>query len=311
VNQVRFQATVVITTKDRRDDLRRALSSAVAQVPPVEVLVVDDGSSDGTSEMVRQEFPQVVLHRNEKPTGYIVGRNLAARLATAPAIFSIDDDAEFSTPHTVAQTLAELAHPCVGAVAIPHVDVKKRPGTVLPFPPDPGEGTFHVLYSYIGTAHAVRRDLFLSLGGYREALFHQGEEKDFTLRMLDAGYVVRLGRADRINHYESPRRDTTRMSLYGRRNDVLHVWHNTPWPWMPGDLVGTTVKGLSYGLRTGRLWLMARGLAKGYGAMLTRLGRRTPIRPAAYRLWRRIMRDGPLTFDQVEADVAGLRQGAK
>lgn len=42
-------ATVVIVTKDRRDDVLRAVASALAQTATVEVLVGDDGSSDGTA----------------------------------------------------------------------------------------------------------------------------------------------------------------------------------------------------------------------------------------------------------------------
>ncbi len=70
--------------------------------------------------------------------------------------------------------------------------------------------------TFIGTAHALRRDIFLKLGGYRDHLVHQGEESDFCIRMLDAGYLVRLGRSDPINHWESPKRDLRRMDFYGR-----------------------------------------------------------------------------------------------
>ena len=98
-------ATVVIVTKDRKDELRVALASAVAQVGSVEVMVVDDGSIDGTADMVRREFPTVRIHRDEMSQGYIVQRNRAARLASAPLLVSIHDDAVFTSPQTVWQTL--------------------------------------------------------------------------------------------------------------------------------------------------------------------------------------------------------------
>ena len=144
------------------------------------------------------------LHRFETSQGYILRRNQAAELASAPILISIDDDAAFSTPHTVEQTLADFDHPRIGAVAIPFINVNQdktirqaAPGTT---------GT-HLAAAYIGTAHALRRDLFLRLGGYRGCMVHQGEEIDYCIRMLDAGSVVRLGRADPIHHFESPRRD--------------------------------------------------------------------------------------------------------
>src|SRR4051794_38270064 len=181
-------ATIVITTKNRKEDLRRAIQSCLDQTVGLEVLVMDDGSTDGTPEAVRTEFPGVTLHRSEESTGYIVKRNLAARLASCPIVFSLDDDATFSTPRTVEQTLAEFDHPRIGAVSIPRVDVN-FPGAIGQ-PPAP-DGRVNVVGSFIGCAHALRRELFLRLGGYREYLFHQGEESEYCARMLAVGYVTR------------------------------------------------------------------------------------------------------------------------
>ena len=42
--------------------------------------------------------------------------------------------------------------------------------------------------SFIGFAHLLRRDVFMAVGGYRESFVFYGEEKDFCLRLIDAGY---------------------------------------------------------------------------------------------------------------------------
>ena len=44
---------------------------------------------------------------------------------------------------------------------------------------------------------------------------HQGEESDLCIRMLAAGYVVRLGSSDPIHHFESPKRSFSRMDHFG------------------------------------------------------------------------------------------------
>jgi glycosyltransferase involved in cell wall biosynthesis len=298
-------ATVVITTKNRKDDLRNALASALTQDVPIEILVVDDGSTDGTADMVRAEFPAVRLHREEQSGGYIVRRNQAARMATAPLVVSIDDDAAFPSARTVGQTAAEFDNPRIGAVAIPFIDVKKGPDVRNRAPDRPG---VWVADSYIGTAHALRRDVFLALGGYREKLFHQGEEGDYCARMLDAGYVTRLGTADPIHHFESPRRDFRRMDLYGRRNDVLFAWHNAPLLYLPAHLLATTVNGVRFGFRCGRPWRMMQGLAKGYGAIVPQFGERRPISRATYRILRRMRKSPqPLSLQDIEASLPPLR----
>ena len=121
------QVTVVITTKNRKEDLRKSILSALEQTACPRVLVMDDGSTDGTSELVKQEFPGVQVERSEISVGLIVQRNRAARLAETPILVSIDDDAVFSTCQVVADTLREFDHPRVGAVAIPVVDVNRSP----------------------------------------------------------------------------------------------------------------------------------------------------------------------------------------
>jgi glycosyltransferase involved in cell wall biosynthesis len=284
-----FAATVVITTKNRKDDLRRAIRSAVAQQPAVEVIVIDDGSTDGTGDAIALEFPQIAIYRSEQSQGYIVHRNRAASLARAPIIFSIDDDAEFSTPHVVAQTLAEFDDPRIGAVAIPYEDMNTH--KILRGPP-PDRSQIYVTDAFVGTAYAVRKDVFLQLGGFREVLFHQEEEREFCLRMLDAGFVTRIGTADVIHHYESPIRNWSRMTIYTARNRILYIWHNVPFPYLLVHLASTSVNLVRWGLRTKHPMWALRGTIMGYGALLKELFHRKPVRCRTFELSRRILQQG-------------------
>lgn len=292
-----YNATVVITTKNRKEDLRRALKSAVAQVPPVEVIVIDDGSTDGTREMVINEFPTVKVVRSEKSLGLIVQRNRAAQLATTPIIFSIDDDAEFSSPHIVARTLTEFDHPRVGAVAIPFEDVFRKVKYGLKLP---DTDNIYVDHIFIGTAHAVRVDLFRQLGGYREVLYHQGEEDDFCARLLEAGYVVRCGRADLIYHYVSPKRDLKKIAYFGARNAVLFAWANVPMPYFFIHLAGTSVVNLINGMRNNYLSTTLKGLLRGYRGCADTHVKRKPISTKTYKLLRMLKKDGPIKLKEIE-----------
>ena len=288
------RASVVITTKNRCDELRGAISSAIAQTAKPEVLVVDDGSTDGTAEMVRAEFPMVRLERSTESLGYIVQRNRAARLASGAILFSLDDDAEFSTPNVVEQTLKDFNDPRIGAVAVPYVEPKKG-DRLMQSAPD-ASGTW-ITDTFTGTAHALRRDLFLLLGGYREPLFHQGEEGDFAVRLLDAGYVVRLGRSDSIIHWESPKRDFRRMDFYGPRNAILFQWQNAPLGSLPLAFIVTTFNCLRWSLKPARFGLRFQGVWSGYRDC-RRLPRQ-PIPSRTYRLWRQMRKKGPMLLADV------------
>ncbi len=291
-------ATVVISTKNRCDELVETVRSALNQSVPVEVLVVDDGSTDGTSEIIRTQFPTVRLEQSPKSMGYIVQRNRAARLASSSIIFSLDDDACFASSDTVAQTLRQFDHPRIGAVAIPYIEPRKS-NIVLQRAPDPG--VIFITDTFVGTAYALRRDVFLDLSGYRERLFHQGEESDYCIRMLDAGYLVRLGTADPIHHMESPKRDKSRMDYYGRRNDILFAWHNVPLPYAPVHLLGTTANGLMTAIRQRRFKHMVRGLGNGYVDAVRLWNDRRPVSTSTYRLFRRIKKSGPVRLADIEA----------
>lgn len=288
-----MKVSVVITTKNRKSELRRALVSCRTQTQEHEVIVVDDASDDGTSEMVAQEFPEVRLVRSEVSAGYIVQRNLAARIATGDILFSIDDDAEFSDPRVIEKTLDDLSEdPSAGAVAIPYVEPNKANAE---FQRGPDAHSIWLTDSFIGTAHALRRELFLSLGGYREELIHQGEEGDYSIRMLDAGYHVRLGNAQPIIHHESPKRDFSRMDYYGARNSVLFAWQNVPGIGLTWHLVGTTLKCLLWSLERKRLQVRAKALMDAWRSLITTP--RKPVSRDTYRRFRQLRKVGPIRFE--------------
>lgn len=290
-----MKASIVITTRNRENELRTAVSSALRQTGDVEVIVLDDGSTDGTTEMIRQEFPQVLLDRSATSRGLVAQRNRGAALATGDVIFSIDDDAEFSAPSIVETTIAEFKEPQIGAVALPLIEPDKD-GVLRQTPPD--VDCIWVTDSFIGTAHAVRRDIFLALGGYRSDFIHQGEEQDFCIRLINEGYVVRLGNSAPILHYESPRRDTRRMDFYGRRNNILFVWFNVPWPYFLVHLVSTTFNALRTSF-TPSTASKLHGVAAGYVDCLRYWRSRKPVRSDVYGLCRRLKKGGPLRFEAV------------
>ena len=272
--------TIAIITRDRNEELRDAVRSALEQVGSIEVLVLDDGSRDGTSEMLREEFPEVRVVRYDDDAGVAVRRNDAAALARGDVIVSIDDDAVFTSPRIVADTLADLDHPRIAAVAIPYIDVGGSP-EVQQRAPEPNERW--VTSVFRATAYAIRRDALLELGGYDGRIDQFGEEWELSLRLLDAGYVIRLGRSDPIHHRESPKRSWRRMDVYLHRNEQLISWTYFPFPWNLLYMAGYAVKGVARGFRVGRPSNAIAGVAAGIRACAAARRGRRPIGRVAFR----------------------------
>ena len=176
----------------------------------------------GRPKPCAKPFPLLVLNGSRNR---LVRRNEAAG-ASGRILVSIDDDAEFRSNDVVARTVADFDEPRVGVVAIPYVDLPDE--RVLQRAPAT-DGVF-LIHRFRGTAYAVLRDVFLQVGGFRTSLVHQAEEADFSLRLLDAGYVVRVGNAEPIHHSASSNRYMERVWSYECRNGVLFAWHNVPMP---------------------------------------------------------------------------------
>jgi glycosyltransferase involved in cell wall biosynthesis len=293
-----MKISVVIATKNRKDELHRAISSVVRQTEPAEIVVLDDGSTDGTSDMVRSKFPNVRLDRTEGSLGYVVQRNRGAVLCSGDVIFSIDDDAEFSSTRIIEQTVAGFCHPRIAAIAIPYVEPCNSGNR---FQNAPNVDAIWVTDAFRGTSYAVRRQIFIGLGGFRDQIVHQGEEMDFCVRLLNLGFVVRLGIGDAILHHEAPHRDRRRMDFFGRRNDILFAWQNVPMPYFPAHLLATTFNGFKCAIRSRRPSSMVAGILSGYFDVCLNWDWRQPVSRNSYRLHRALKKRGPKTMDNVES----------
>ena len=219
--------SVVITTRNRKRDVLVALESCLGQsYQPLEVRVYDDASGDGTEAAVRACFPDVRYHRSEKNVGLVQLRDHSLHEAQGRYVFSLDDDAYYSDPDTVAKTVAVFRDdPKVAAVAIPFVEPNKPPPRAQSIQP------FQPLRSYIGCAHALDRQAALMAGGYRGFFFRQGEERDLCIRLLELDRSIVYGTGEPVVHLYSPTRSYAAMSYYGIRNQLLCDYLNVPQPY--------------------------------------------------------------------------------
>lgn len=100
--------SVYISTHNRLNKLQRAIGSVLKQdYPHIEIIVCDDGSSDGTREYMQQlmqDIPSIRYKRNDAPKGACSARNLGIFSATGEFVTGLDDDDEFN-PNRVSTLL--------------------------------------------------------------------------------------------------------------------------------------------------------------------------------------------------------------
>jgi len=102
-----------------------------------EVIVVDDGSNDGTADLVRKEFPRVRLLRNELNLGKAGSMDLGVAATMAPVIFFCDADLQgFTSLHA-----ERIINPVLSAECDMSIGVRNNPAQkiFIPFALNSGE----------------------------------------------------------------------------------------------------------------------------------------------------------------------------
>ncbi len=258
---------------------------------------MDDASINGIKQMMEKEFPEIEYHRSSQNLGPCYQRNRGIELATTEIVFPLDDDSTLQSPYTIEQTLAEFNDDRVGAVAIPHRNILQS-NEIYTQAPDKGQ--IYLIHAFSAASHAIRRSAFLKAGKYREFFFYYGEEGDLCIRLLKDGFFVRLGTADPIHHFEPPNKISKRPEMYGRQNDILFVYLNTPTRKLLFYLLGTTVKGTLFGIREKRLGINLKGIIQGYKLTLAKSNLRDAVPLKCFQLFRLLKHRQYVPLSEVE-----------
>lgn len=225
-----MRCSIIITTKNRKDELAKALTSALNQNAH-EVIVWDDGSTDGTADLVAMHFPGVKLVRSEVSVGLINARNELAQIASGDLLFSIDDDAVFSEVGIVSEIASQFVNDQIAAIAIPLINVNQSPKVLQKAQ---SAGSAEPIRQFIGTAHALRRGVFLNVGGYPNYLGRQEEELHLAAELYRNGYQILKGYSAPILHFESLTRSRPEEAFREARNLWLFAMRYAPaWSLVP------------------------------------------------------------------------------
>ncbi len=268
------RVSVVVITHNRCAELDRALQrlAVLPEQPPV--VVVDNGSTDGTADMVRTRHPDVRLLTPGRNLG-AVGRNLGVAEVDTPYVAFCDDDTWYD-PGALS-TAADLldAHPSLAVVT---GSILVEPGGRLDdiceemaaSPLDAPVGLpGHPLLSFLAGVSTLRKEAFDRVGGFSERLWLGGEEELLAADLASAGWHMAYIPEVVAHHQASRQRDPHLRRQHGIRNTLWFTWLRRPVPGalrrtarlllrLPRDRVtlaglGEAVSGLPWVLRERRV----------------------------------------------------------
>jgi hypothetical protein len=220
--------SVAILTWNRREQVLRALESVFRQSHrPVEVVVVDSASEDGTADAVEERYPNVRVVRLHRNLGCPEGRNVALANCRGDIIFCLDDDAWLH--EEALRICAERFQQCP-EVAVVGCQV------VAPKVASQADEREHYTVRFSGGACAIRRKALQEVGFYPSDFYRQAEETDLSLRLLDKGHRI-LFVPEAVVFHEPELSRSRSFLYYSCRNELYIVLRRYPWPLVPAALL--------------------------------------------------------------------------
>ncbi len=276
MNDPNVEISIAIVSYNTCDALRACLRSLEARRAEgeavMEVTVADNGSADGSPEMVEAEFSGVRLLRTGGNLGYGRANNVALQNARGRYVFVLNSDTEVQPGALLAMRDFLDAHPKVGAVGaqlvLPDGSTQASCATdptlgavfweqthlhkLLPRNKITGGYTMtHWDYNetreveqVCGACLFVRRDAWQQVGGFDPAYFMYFEDTDFCIRLRRAGWPIYFLPSARIGHRlgESSGRDwKTRARMVASYNQSRYYYYTR----YGGRVQGTLLKAMT------------------------------------------------------------------
>jgi GT2 family glycosyltransferase len=207
--------TVVVASRDRREVLMRTLAALREMPEQPAVIVIDDASSDGTSDAVRDRCPSARIVSLAASAG-AAARNIGVRLAMTALVAFADDDSSYRDGSLTEAARIFHSRPLLGLLA----------ARVLVGPEETLDPTCRAmetgpLRGFLACGAIVRRDAFLSAGGFHPWMAVGGEEDLLAYRLAAAGWDLEYRPEVTVLHKPPHRIDQAQRQRALARNAAL------------------------------------------------------------------------------------------
>lgn len=238
--------SVVIPHRDGRRHLDTCLTALRRQTyPSVEVILVDNGSTDGSQAYVRASFPEVQLIELGENRGFTGACNAGMRVSTGDIVCLLNNDTRADEHWLEEVAIAFAQHPEVGMVAPKlllfdpsdhfhaagdYYCINGLPGNRGVWQRDIGQfEEVEYVFSACGAASAYRREMLDDIGLLDERLFFSCEDIDLAWRANLRGWRALYVPSAVVYHRLKASGGSGAMSSYYDGRNVLYLlWKNYP-----------------------------------------------------------------------------------
>ena len=200
--------SILITSKNRIDDLKFTLVKIQHLIDrtDVECVIYDDGSSDGTTNYITQNYPKITLHTNKTSRGYLYCRNKMLNETRADFAISLDDDAHFVTEQPL-ELIANYfdKNPKVGLLGFRVFWSKQNPSSIF------SSDLSIRMKSFVGCAHVWRMAAWRVIPNYPEWFVFYGEEDFASYQLFKNNWEIHYLPEVLVHH---------RVDLKARKNNT-------------------------------------------------------------------------------------------
>lgn len=222
--------SVIVCTRNGSSRISACLRALERQTLPAhQIIVVDDGSTDGTADLVEAGFPDVLLLRLE-PGGLSAARNAGAEAATGEFLAFTDDDCEPDQDWLAGLAVAfSKSWDVAGGPNLPPPPKSAAEAVVAAAPGAPS----HVMLDDEEAEHlpgcniAVRRTAYFDIGGFDPIFTTAGDDVDFCWRLREKGYRLGFAPTAFVWHHRRPSlRGYLKQQIgYGKAEALLIAKH--------------------------------------------------------------------------------------
>lgn len=251
-------ASFVIVNYNRKDELLITITKTKELIKSYtdqyEIVIVDNGSTDGSAEAVRENFPDVVLIANIDNIG-APAWNLGFAKAKGDYFIIIDDDSHVESGLEEALRYMD-AQPNIGVLAL---NVLTGPYTSEGWKMEENKN----IVGFIGCGAILRRTTYEKIGGYAHWIFLYVNEWELGLRCVNAGYEVQYFADCKVIHRTSNlHRTTKRFEMLVSKHQLAIIYKYFPsrrWKYIRRVILNN-LKGVIKGFEFKRAWYILLGV---------------------------------------------------